>query len=61
MSLKVFHVVFITISILLAAGCSVWAFAYEATPIFGWACAVVAVALIIYEISFLKKAKRIIT
>jgi F0F1-type ATP synthase assembly protein I len=61
MSLKAFHVLFITLSILLCAGCAIWAFANGVTPIFGWASAVLAVALVVYEIFFLRKAKRIIT
>jgi hypothetical protein len=61
MSLKAFHVLFITISILLCAGCAVWSFANEAMPAFGWSSAVLAIGLVIYEIYFLRKAKRIIT
>ena len=61
MSLKAFHVLFITISILLCAGCAVWAFSNDAAPAFGWSSAVLAVALVVYEVFFLRKAKGIIT
>ena len=61
MSLKSFHVFFIVISILLTAGCAVWAFANGVTGGFGPGCAVAAVALVVYGAMFLKKAKRIIT
>ena len=61
MSLKAFHVFFIIVSILLTAGCAVWAFANQASPAFGWSCAGAAVALTIYGGFFIKKAKRIIT
>jgi hypothetical protein len=61
MSLKSFHVFFIALSILVTAGCAVWAFVNGVTGGFGPGCAVAAVALVIYEVVFLKKAKRIIT
>jgi hypothetical protein len=60
-SLKAFHIFFIALSILLSIGCAVWAFVNGTMPIFGAACAIVAVALIVYGVNFLKKAKRIIT
>lgn len=61
MSLKAFHLFFITLSILLAAGCSVWAFLNGVEGAFGVVSAFVAVALVIYGFSFVKKAKGIIT
>ena len=61
MSLKAFHILFITISIVLCIGCAVWAFSNDVMPIFGWASAGSAAALVVYEIFFLRKAKRIIT
>ncbi len=61
MSLKAFHVFFIVLSILLTAGCAVWAFANGVTGGFGPGCAVASVTLVIYGVYFLKKAKRIIT
>jgi hypothetical protein len=61
MSLKAFHVFFIVLSILLAAGCAVWSFANGVSVAFGGGCAAVAAALMIYGMFFIKKAKRIIT
>lgn len=61
MSLKTFHIFFIALSIILAAGCAVWAFTNGVEPIFGISSAVVAVALVIYGGFFLKKSKGIIT
>ena len=64
MSLKWFHVLFITLSIAMAIGGGVWAVnAYLATQDGGdLAIAVVlfavAVALVVYERGFLRKAKR---
>ena len=61
MSLKAFHVFFIIVSILLAAGCAAWGFVNQMTPGFTWSCAAAAVALTVYSGYFIKKAKRIIT
>jgi hypothetical protein len=61
MSLKAFHILFIVLSILLSVGCAVWAFANGPMVAFGTGSSVVALALIIYGINFLKKARRIIT
>jgi hypothetical protein len=61
MSLKAFHIFFITLSVLLATGCAVWGFVISSEPIFGYASAAVAIALVIYGISFVRKARRIIT
>ncbi len=59
MSLKLFHVFFITLSTLLAIGCAVWAFA-SASNGFGAVCIALAVAMPIYGVAFWKKARRII-
>jgi hypothetical protein len=59
MSLKAFHILFILLATLLAAGCAWWAFANNIT-IFGTASAVTAVALFIYGIYFVKKSRRLI-
>ena len=59
MSLKIFHVFFITLSTLLAIGCAVWAFAGANTG-FGIACVALAVAMPVYGVMFWKKARRII-
>jgi hypothetical protein len=61
MSLKAFHIFFIALSILLSIGCAVWAFANGVELIFGVSSVLVAVILVIYGISFLKKSKGIIT
>jgi hypothetical protein len=61
MSLKSFHIFFIALSIILSAGCAVWAFANGVEPIFGISSAIVAVVLGIYGTFFLKKSKGIIT
>jgi hypothetical protein len=61
MSLKAFHIFFIALSILLSAGCAVWGFVMGVHPAFGISFSLVALALIIYGVSFLKKSKGIIT
>lgn len=61
MSLKVFHLVFILLAILLAAGCAAWSYVNQTAYVFGIGSAIFAVALFIYGIWFLKKAKRIIS
>lgn len=60
MSLKAFHILFIFLSVVLAAGCAWWAFANEASLAFGIGSAVVAVGLVIYGIQFLKKTRKLI-
>ena len=59
MSLKIFHIFFITLSTLLAIGCAVWAFD-SANTFFGAVCLAVAIAMPVYGVSFWKKARRII-
>lgn len=61
MSLKAFHLFFIALSILLAAGCAFWGFTAGASPFFGASCGIVAVALMIYGLYFVRKARGIIT
>ncbi len=61
MSLKTFHILFISISVLLCAGCALWAFAYGVEPVFGVASILVGLALAIYGVLFLRKSKGIIT
>jgi hypothetical protein len=61
MSLKAFHILFIVLSVVLAAGCAVWAFVNDVSPVFGYSSAAVAVALLSYGIYFVRKAKGIIT
>lgn len=60
MSLRAFHILFIILAIVMSAGCSWWAFTNGITPVFGGACAVTAVALVVYAIYFLKKTKKLI-
>lgn len=60
MSLRAFHILFIILSALLAAGCAWWAFSNEAAPAFGIISAAVAVGLVIYGIFFLKKTRNLI-
>jgi F0F1-type ATP synthase assembly protein I len=60
-SLKTFHILFISISVLLCAGCALWAFAYGVEPVFGVASILVGLALAIYGVLFLRKSKGIIT
>lgn len=64
MSLKGFHILFITIATLLCIFVALWAFVLERYPdlglqIFGGTCAVAAVLLPIYGIRFYRKAKSI--
>jgi hypothetical protein len=61
MSLKAFHIFFIALSIILSAGCAVWAFVNGVEPILGIFFAILALALAVYGVFFLKKAKGIIT
>ncbi|MEY4386201.1 MAG: hypothetical protein RLY20_1484 [Verrucomicrobiota bacterium] len=65
MSLKAFHIFFITMAATLSAGCAAWAFKTYATPDdahawqlwFGIGGSLSAVALMVYLRSFLKKMK----
>lgn len=66
MSLKAFHLVFILSAILLAIGFGVWSFLNYTSPqgsksdlIIAIASGVVALALVGYEIYFLKKLKNV--
>ncbi len=67
MSLKIFHIVFITLSTLLALGCGVGALIYYSAEPSGLLLAAAlgafaaAIAMVIYGIWFLKKAKHLIT
>ena len=66
MSLKAFHVIFITVASAMAFGCGVWGIKNYFSPdgrlielIFGIGAILVGVALIIYERYFLKKLKNV--
>jgi hypothetical protein len=58
MSLKAFHLIFVTLLTTLSFGCAAWAFAAD-YPMFGVAGIVVGILVIIYGIYFLKKLKKI--
>jgi len=60
MSLKGFHIFFICLSILLAAGCAVWSFANAVGLAFGVTSCAIAVALVIYGIYFIRKTRKLI-
>lgn len=60
MSLKGFHIFFIVLSILLAAGCAVWSFANGVAMSVGIGACIVAVGLIAYAIYFIRKSRRLI-
>ncbi len=66
MSLKAFHLVFITASTALAVGCGVWGlkdyFSEDGRAwdlVFGLGSLAVAIGLILYERYFLKKLKKV--
>jgi hypothetical protein len=60
MSLKGFHLFFIFLSILLAAGCAAWAFANEVAGPFGVLSCIAAALLVIYGIYFIRKTRKLI-
>jgi len=66
MSLKAFHVIFITAASALSFGCGAWAIRNYAGPegktsdlLFGVGCLLVGIGLIVYERYFLKKLKNV--
>ena len=64
MSLKGFHILFITLATLLCVFVVLWAFVFEDVvtlwlKVFGGSCAVAAIVLPIYGISFYRKAQNI--
>jgi hypothetical protein len=60
MSLRAFHILFIVLASLLAAGCAAWGFANGLAPAFGIVCAVISVALLVYGVYFFKKSRKLI-
>lgn len=64
MSLKGFHILFITLATLLCVFVVLWAFVLQSTPstvlkVFGGTCAVAAIILPLYGVSFYRKAQSI--
>jgi hypothetical protein len=57
MSLRAFHVLFISASVLLALGLAWWCL--PAQPVGAAAAVVVAIALVVYESWFLRKTRRL--
>ena len=60
MSLRAFHILFILLAILLAAGCAAWGFANGLAPAFGIVCGLIALALVVYGVYFFKKSRKLI-
>jgi hypothetical protein len=58
MSLKAFHLIFVTLLTTLSFGCAAWAFT-AGRPVFGAVAVVVGILVIIYGVYFLKKLKKI--
>lgn len=58
MSLKAFHLIFVTVLTALAFGCAAWAFA-GGNAFFGGISVAVGILVIIYGVYFLKKLKKI--
>ena len=58
MSLKAFHLIFVTLLTALSFGCAAWGFA-ENRPLFGALGVTAGILVIIYGIYFLKKLKKI--
>lgn len=65
MSLKHFHIAFIAVTVLSAAGFAAWCLLTPNLPgmfeVMGWLSVVGAVGLLVYGIRFYKKAKSVIT
>ncbi|MBK1831697.1 hypothetical protein JIN77_13255 [Verrucomicrobiaceae bacterium R5-34] len=64
MSIKGFHILFITIATLLCVFVALWAFVLETSTslglqVFGGSCALAAVVLPLYGVSFYRKAQKI--
>lgn len=58
MSLKAFHLIFVTLLTTLSFGCAAWAFAAGRT-LFGAASVIAGILVIVYGVYFLKKLKKI--
>jgi hypothetical protein len=60
MSLRIFHICFITLSTLLCAFVAWWCFANDAEKIYAWSFAVAAAVLPPYGIWFLRKSRKLV-
>ena len=60
MSLKAFHILFITLSVIVTLGFGIWSLRSETSgsPTIGILSIVASVALVIYGVLFLQKLKR---
>lgn len=58
MSLKAFHLIFVTLLTSLSFGCAAWAF-QAGSPLWGVTGIVVGIFVIVYGIYFLKKLKNV--
>ena len=58
MSLKAFHLIFVTLLTALSFSCAAWAFA-AGKPVFGGTAVAAGILVIIYGVYFLKKLKKI--
>jgi hypothetical protein len=58
MSLKAFHLIFVTLLTALSFGCAAWAFSTGST-VWGVTGIAAGISVIVYGIYFLKKLKRI--
>ena len=58
MSLKAFHLIFVTLLTTLSFGCAAWAFA-DGRPVIGGIGIAAGILVIIYGVYFLKKLKKI--
>ena len=63
MSLKIFHIVFVSLSIVLCLWFAGWTFAHSPLNVqdaaMGVLSLVLGIALIVYEVLFIKKSKRL--
>lgn len=58
MSLKAFHLIFVTLLTSLAFGCAAWAF-QSGSPLWGVTGVIAGVGVILYGIYFLRKLKNV--
>lgn len=60
MSLRAFHILFILVTTLLAAGCAAWGFATGMPLTFEIVCVCIAMALVAYGFCFFRKTRNLI-